>query len=51
MRIENRLFELIERGGVDEIKKIRKEIENDPKRHIYDINDERNLVNKRNRLN
>ncbi|CDW87167.1 calmodulin [Stylonychia lemnae] len=49
-RNQERFFDLIEAGGEKNLKKIQQEIDEDPKRYIYDVKDPCHLINKHNRM-
>jgi hypothetical protein len=42
------LFELIAKGGEKALEKIKEELDNDPKRFVYGVEDKNNLLNKAN---
>ena len=46
----DRFFELIQEGGDKNIQKLLEELENDPKKHIYDRKNPNHLINRPNRL-
>eukprot|EP00347_Sterkiella_histriomuscorum_P000995 403373739 len=50
MRLQDKFFELISTGGEHSLQKILKELEDDPKKHIYDLKDPNHLINKYNRV-
>lgn len=39
VRLQDKFFELVERGGKKDIRRLREELENDPKRHFFDWSD------------
>ena len=43
---ENRIYELCARGGNEALESIKKELDSDPKRHIWDIKDPDHLINR-----
>lgn len=51
IRHQDRIFEIIARGGKKDIKLLENELLHDPKKYIYDRTDSKHIINKHNRLN
>jgi ankyrin repeat protein len=50
VRLQDKVFELVAKGGRNDIKILKLELENDPKKFIYDKTDHHHLINKCNRM-
>lgn len=50
VRVVDRIFEYVSNGSKQDLIKLKNELDNDPKKHFFSIDDPKHLINRKNAL-